>query len=85
MQQRQAAAALPRTLSRGAVSWTAAAAPLVGLVLLGLMSPAVIDGDIESGSVMAGQSVGMVTKEQPTQEIIAELVEEAAAALARRG
>jgi enoyl-[acyl-carrier protein] reductase II len=34
---------------------------------------------------MAGQSVGMVTKEQPTAEIIAELVEEAEVALARRG
>jgi enoyl-[acyl-carrier protein] reductase II len=51
----------------------------------GALKRAVIDGDIETGSVMAGQSVGMVTKEQPTQEIIAELVEEAAAALARRG
>jgi enoyl-[acyl-carrier protein] reductase II len=46
---------------------------------------AVIDGDIETGSVMAGQSVGMVTKEQPTAEIISELVDEAEAALARRG
>jgi len=51
----------------------------------GALKRAVIDGDIETGSVMAGQSVGMVTKEQPTREIIAELVEEAAAALARRG
>ena len=30
------------------------------------------------GSVMAGQSVGMVTAEQPTAEIIAELVDQAA-------
>jgi enoyl-[acyl-carrier protein] reductase II len=45
----------------------------------------VIDGDIETGSVMAGQSVGMVTKEQPTAEIIAELVDQAETALARRG
>jgi enoyl-[acyl-carrier protein] reductase II len=33
---------------------------------------------------MAGQSVGMVTGEQPTAEIIAELVGEAEAALDRR-
>lgn len=51
----------------------------------GALRRAVIDGDVETGSVMAGQSVGMVTKEQPTAEIIAELVGEAEAALARRG
>jgi enoyl-[acyl-carrier protein] reductase II len=50
----------------------------------GALRRAVIDGDVESGSVMAGQSVGMVTKEQPTAEIIAELVGEAEAALERR-
>ncbi|WP_344708082.1 NAD(P)H-dependent flavin oxidoreductase [Sphingomonas swuensis] len=50
----------------------------------GALRRAVIDGDVETGSVMAGQSVGMVTREQPTAEIIAELVEEAEAALARR-
>ena len=43
-----------------------------------------IDGDIETGSVMAGQSVGMVTAEQPTTEIIATLVEQAVAALVAR-
>ena len=46
---------------------------------------AVIDGDVESGSVMAGQSVGMVKREEPVQAIIDELVEEAAAALGSRG
>ena len=50
----------------------------------GALRRAVIDGDVETGSVMAGQSVGMVTKEQPTAEIIAELVGEAEAALERR-
>jgi enoyl-[acyl-carrier protein] reductase II len=50
----------------------------------GALKRAVIDGDIETGSVMAGQSVGMVTKEQPTAEIVAELVGEAEAALERR-
>ena len=52
---------------------------------VGALRRAVIEGDVENGSVMAGQSIGMVTREQPTAEIIAELVHEAAAALARRG
>ena len=43
-----------------------------------------IDGDVEEGCVMAGQSVGLVTAEQPVAEIIAELVEQAVAALAAR-
>ncbi|GLT02288.1 2-nitropropane dioxygenase [Sphingobium jiangsuense] len=50
----------------------------------GALRRAVIDGDIENGSVMAGQSVGMVTKEQPVAEIIAELLEQADAALGGR-
>jgi len=51
----------------------------------GALRRAVIDGDVESGSVMAGQSVGMVTKEEPVADIIQELVDEAAAALGSRG
>ena len=51
----------------------------------GALRRAVIEGDVENGSLMAGQSVGMVTKEQPTAEIIAELVAQAAAAIAARG
>jgi enoyl-[acyl-carrier protein] reductase II len=43
----------------------------------GALKRAVIDGDVESGSLMAGQSVGMVTKVQPAQEIIDELVAQA--------
>jgi enoyl-[acyl-carrier protein] reductase II len=50
----------------------------------GALRRAVIDGDVESGSVMAGQSVGMVTKEEPVAEIIAELMAESEAALSRR-
>jgi len=50
----------------------------------GALRRAVIDGDVGSGSVMAGQSVGMVTSEQPTAAIIAELVEQAVAALIGR-
>lgn len=49
----------------------------------GALRRAVIDGNIEDGSLMAGQSVGMVTGEQPTAEIIAELVAQAAAFLER--
>ena len=52
----------------------------------GALRRAVIDGDVENGSVMAGQSVGMVTAEQPTAAIMDELVSQAVAALlARRG
>ncbi|MDB5716693.1 MAG: 2-nitropropane dioxygenase [Sphingomonas bacterium] len=51
----------------------------------GALRRAVIDGDIENGSIMAGQSVGMVTKEEPATEIIATLLAEAEAALSRRG
>nr|MCU0984780.1 2-nitropropane dioxygenase [Acetobacteraceae bacterium] len=50
----------------------------------GALRRAVIDGDVEQGSVMAGQSVGLVTREQPTAEIIAELVDQAVAALMAR-
>ncbi|TCP34280.1 enoyl-[acyl-carrier protein] reductase II [Sphingomonas sp. BK235] len=50
----------------------------------GALRRAVIDGDIEHGSVMAGQSVGMVTKEEPIADIIATLMTEAAHALERR-
>ncbi len=52
----------------------------------GALRRAVIDGDVEQGSMMAGQSVGMVTSVQPVAEIVAELVGQAVAALvARRG
>lgn len=50
----------------------------------GALRRAVIDGDVEHGSVMAGQSVGMVTKEEPVADIIATLLAEAAAALELR-
>lgn len=50
----------------------------------GALRRAVIDGDVEHGSVMAGQSVGMVTKEEPVADIIAALMAEAAEALDRR-
>ena len=50
----------------------------------GALRRAVIDGDVENGSLMAGQSVGMVTAEQPTAEIIQALVDQAADALIQR-
>ena len=49
----------------------------------GALRRAVIDGDVEYGSVMAGQSVGMVHVERPVADIIAKLVAEADEALAR--
>ena len=50
----------------------------------GALRRAVIDGDVEQGSLMAGQSVGMVTCEQPTAEILEELAGQAVRALAAR-
>jgi enoyl-[acyl-carrier protein] reductase II len=50
----------------------------------GALRRAVIEGDVEGGSVMAGQSVGMVKREEPVAEILTELVDEAAAALGSR-
>ena len=50
----------------------------------GALRRAVIDGDIETGSVMAGQSVGMVTTEQTVAQVISELVQQATEALAAR-
>jgi enoyl-[acyl-carrier protein] reductase II len=51
----------------------------------GALRRAVIDGDVETGSVMAGQSVGMVSREEPVAEILRELADQAAAALESRG
>lgn len=50
----------------------------------GALRRAVIDGDVEHGSLMAGQSVGMVTKEEPVADIIAELMTQAAEAYTRQ-
>ncbi|OYU34135.1 MAG: 2-nitropropane dioxygenase [Novosphingobium sp. PASSN1] len=50
----------------------------------GALRRAVIDGDVERGSVMAGQSVGMVTKEEPVAAIMAELMGDCEAALTTR-
>ena len=50
----------------------------------GALRRAVIEGDVENGSVMAGQSVGMVTREQTTREIIEELIDLALDSLERQ-
>lgn len=50
----------------------------------GALRRAVIEGDVENGSIMAGQSVGMVSKEEPVADIIAALMAESEAALASR-
>lgn len=50
----------------------------------GALRRAVIDGDVEGGSLMAGQSVGMVSGEQSTNEIFDEFIGQAVAALSHR-
>ncbi|MBI1774731.1 MAG: nitronate monooxygenase [Proteobacteria bacterium] len=50
----------------------------------GALRRAVIDGDVENGSLMAGQSVGMVKSEQSTETILDELVGQAIATIARQ-
>ena len=47
----------------------------------GALRRAVIEGDIEHGSVMAGQSVGMVSRVEPVASILAELETQAVAYL----
>ncbi len=47
----------------------------------GALRRAVVDGEVEEGSLMAGQCVGMVKFEQPVAEIMAELIDQAAAFL----
>lgn len=50
----------------------------------GSLRKAVVEGDIEHGSLMAGQSVGLVKTEQTTQKIINELVAQAVEAINMR-
>lgn len=50
----------------------------------GALRRAVIDGDVESGSIMAGQSVGMLKEEEPVADIIRQLMTQSEAALSRR-
>lgn len=41
---------------------------------VGALRRAAIEGDVQTGSVLAGQIAGMITKEQTTEEIIQELM-----------
>jgi enoyl-[acyl-carrier protein] reductase II len=50
----------------------------------GALRRAVIEGDIEEGSLMAGQSVGMVTAEEPTAKIIEDIIQQALQKLEER-
>lgn len=49
----------------------------------GRLRDAVVEGDVKNGSLMAGQCVAMVTSEQTVAEILEEMVEQAAVAVAR--
>jgi len=49
----------------------------------GALRSAVIDGDTERGSLMAGQSVGLVDKVQPLKEIMVEMVSQAESEMQR--
>lgn len=51
----------------------------------GSLRKAVIEGDIDHGSLMAGQSVGMVKEIQSVQEVINQLYEQACVHLLRGG
>ena len=70
-----------RKLDAGAVDMPAAQLEIEHY-WAGALRRAVIDGDVENGSLMAGQSVGMVKAEAPLADILATLVREAEAALA---
>ena len=48
---------------------------------MGGLRKAAVDGDVDRGSCMAGQSVGLVDKVQPMKEIFAELIDGAEAEL----
>lgn len=50
----------------------------------GALRRAVVEGDIERGSIMAGQSVGMVTREQSIQDVMEELITQAKQSLLSR-
>ena len=50
---------------------------------LGTLRKAVMEGDIDNGTVMAGQIAGMVQKEQSCKEIVEEMMGQAAKLLGR--
>ena len=53
-------------------------------MLAGARRRAGIDGDVENGSLMAGQSGGMLKEEEPVAAIIEKLMSQSEEALARR-
>lgn len=48
---------------------------------VGTLRAAVVDGDPKRGCFLAGQISGMVNKEQPAAEMIAEIMEQAGSLL----
>jgi enoyl-[acyl-carrier protein] reductase II len=50
---------------------------------VGSLREGAVEGNVERGSLMAGQSVGLVRKVQPLREILLELIQDADAAVAR--
>jgi enoyl-[acyl-carrier protein] reductase II len=50
---------------------------------VGSLRKAVVDGDVDFGSLMAGQSVGLIHEIKPIKEIIQQLMQEAEAELQR--
>lgn len=54
------------------------------LMTLGSLRKAVIDGDVVDGTIMAGQSAGLVKKEQSCKEIMEEIMAQANALLTSR-
>lgn len=50
---------------------------IIDKIGIGALSAAVFDGDVERGSVMSGQVAGIIKKEQPAEEIIIEMFEDA--------
>ena len=51
---------------------------------LGALRRAVQDGDVDNGTVMAGQIAGMVSKEQTCREMIEEMMAQAEQLLGRK-
>jgi enoyl-[acyl-carrier protein] reductase II len=50
---------------------------------VGALRNAVVDGDVARGSLMAGQSVGLVSEIKPLKAIVDEMIEDAEAELGR--
>ena len=66
---------LLKKLKKGKISHTRAQ-KFVGIYWIHALRDAALKGDVEKGALMAGQSVGLIKKEQSVKEIINELVNE---------